>query len=44
MNLAFAVMFLWLAATFLYLGSHGLQAGSPWAAWKSVLGAVTSAA
>ena len=38
MNLAFAVLFLWFGASLLYLASHGLEASSPFAAYRSVLG------
>lgn len=37
MKLVFAVVFLWLGASMLYLGSHSLQASSPWDAYRTVL-------
>ncbi len=37
MNLAFGVLFLWLGASMLYLGSHGLEASTPWGAYSTVL-------
>lgn len=43
MNLAFAVMFLWMGCACLYLASHGLQASSPWGAFKTILNAVDKA-
>lgn len=38
MNLALAMMFLWLGAGALYLASHGMEAATPWAAFQTVLG------
>lgn len=43
MNLAMAVLFLWLGAACLYLGSHGLEASTPWAAFQTVLGKAAGA-
>lgn len=37
MNLALAVIFLWLGATLLYLASRGLEAATPWAAFQTVM-------
>lgn len=37
MNLALAVVFLWMGAACLYLASHGLEASTPWAAFQTVL-------
>jgi hypothetical protein len=37
MNLAFAVVFLWMGAAMLYLASHGLEASTPWGAFSTVI-------
>lgn len=37
MRLAFAIVFLWLGASLLYVASHGLEAVTPWGAFRSVL-------
>ena len=37
MNLALAVLFLWVGATFMYVASHGLEASTPWGAYQTVL-------
>lgn len=39
MNLAFAVLFLWVGCACLYVGSHGLEAATPWGAFQTVLAA-----
>lgn len=41
MNLAFAIVFLWLGASGLWVASHGLEASTPWAAYKTILSHVT---
>jgi len=38
MRLALAILFLWLGGSALYLGTHGLDASTPWAAFQTVLG------
>lgn len=43
MNLAFAVLFLWMGASCLYLASHGIQAATPWAAFQTILGKAADA-
>jgi hypothetical protein len=37
MNLAFAIVFLWIGAAALHLASHGIQATTPWEAFQTVL-------
>jgi hypothetical protein len=37
MNLAFAVVFLWVGCAMLYLGSHGLEAATPWGALQTLM-------
>jgi hypothetical protein len=37
-NLAFAIVFLWMGAAALHLASHGIQADTPWGAFQTVLG------
>ena len=44
MNLAFAVLFLWLGCACLFLASHGLQATGPWSAFQTILHAVDKTA
>jgi len=39
MNLAFAMLFLWIGAAALWFASHGVEAASPWEAFATVLGA-----
>jgi hypothetical protein len=38
MNLAFGILCLWVGCSLLWLGSHGLEASTPWAAFQTVLG------
>lgn len=40
MNLAFGILFLWLACVFYWVASHGTEARTPWGAYQQVLGAV----
>jgi hypothetical protein len=34
---ALGVMFLWSGAACLYLASHGIEATTPWGAWRTLL-------
>ena len=38
MNLALAVLCLWFGMACIYLGTHGLEASTPWGAFQTVLG------
>lgn len=40
MNLALACVFLFMGSAMIYVGTHGLQANSPWAAYRSILSAI----
>lgn len=38
-NLALGILFIWLGGAALWLGTHGIEASSPWEAFQTVLGA-----